>query len=533
MAKLSFFLSYSRQESPFVDALLDVLEDNEHSVWVDYKKLTPGRPWLNQILAGIDAADIMLLVVSKSSMASSNVADEYKYALEKKKRILLVLFEAVPLPIELQTCEWVDFRSPFKQHYGKLIAQIEHPEEKQNAPQKGFKAPAIVWASFFISLIAILLSMPSWWTLYVPILLLPLPIQILTRDVNYYRVRFALLTLPVALFFSLFFFLSYPTFQTINLICSFSSLLISPVLLFQLSSKEMRVWGRPASSAPKFTNPYKPDVEDPEPIPFFIEYAREDKKYADALIQQLTQHKHPHVTDVEKAKVSFSLMSRYKNTTLIDPEKHILYPVIIQNTQVDDRRIQRIQWIDFRRGLRNMDSLALLLPRPMKMLEALGIAPIGRQEVYPRIIQMLDYYLSLLGFFSLSVWIPLWMEVGNEILQYSGFGIFVAINFVSTSVILTLIFFSRRALLNRQGQLASLWDLFWTTTLIGMIGLFQTTYIINAILIPLQKLETGVDMRGTTILFLPISFSIGFVLIIFVCLWNWRDLTRWFPYQGK
>ena len=68
----SVFISYSRRESPFVDALLDELEDRGVEVWLDYHCLVPGKPWLDQIVSGIQASDVMLLVVSKASMASLN-----------------------------------------------------------------------------------------------------------------------------------------------------------------------------------------------------------------------------------------------------------------------------------------------------------------------------------------------------------------------------------------------------------------------------------------------------------------------------
>ena len=68
----SLFVSYSRQEAPFVSVLLNALEDGGLQAWVDYQSLVPGRPWLDQILDGINRADVVLLVVSKTSMTSKN-----------------------------------------------------------------------------------------------------------------------------------------------------------------------------------------------------------------------------------------------------------------------------------------------------------------------------------------------------------------------------------------------------------------------------------------------------------------------------
>src|SRR4030095_4133177 len=98
MSSPTVFISYSRREAPFVDILLDALEDDGVNVWVDYRSLVPGKPWLDQILDGIRLADVFLLVASKEAMTSPNVKLEYKHALEQGKRIILILFQAAELP---------------------------------------------------------------------------------------------------------------------------------------------------------------------------------------------------------------------------------------------------------------------------------------------------------------------------------------------------------------------------------------------------------------------------------------------------
>ena len=82
-------------------------------------------------------------------------------------------------------------------------------------------------------------------------------------------------------------------------------------------------------------------------------------------------------------------LSRYKNSTSIDPEKQVVYPILIQDAYIEDRNLQQIQWIDYRGGIRNLDKLAKLLPEPERLLKALGVAPISGQVLYPRIIQIM------------------------------------------------------------------------------------------------------------------------------------------------
>ena len=53
----SLFISYSCQEAPFVDSLLDNLEDRGFKVWLDYHSLIPARPWLEEIHRGMAEAE--------------------------------------------------------------------------------------------------------------------------------------------------------------------------------------------------------------------------------------------------------------------------------------------------------------------------------------------------------------------------------------------------------------------------------------------------------------------------------------------
>jgi hypothetical protein len=226
------------------------------------------------------------------------------------------------------------------------------------------------------------------------------------------------------------------------------------------------------------------------------------------------------------------LISRFKNSTVIDPEKHALYPILIQDTNIEDGNIQRIQWIDFRRGIRNLDRLAKLLPEPAKLLKAIGIAPISGQVLYPRIIEILDYFLALLAFFALSAWIPLGIELGKEIFQLDNWVSFIIINAIFSALTLFIIFSTRRALIQREGRLASLGWLIASLFFIGVIVFIQAFYLLanianaTALAIPIPASD---DLRGSVSMFMPCSCTLGVLLIGFLSLWNWCDLTRWFP----
>src|SRR5689334_1014902 len=98
----SLFISYSRQQTPFVNRFVDHFEDQGYPIWLDYQRLVPARPWVEQIGSGIMESDVFLLILSKDAIASKNVESEWQMALKLNKRILLVIFEACTLPVELQ-----------------------------------------------------------------------------------------------------------------------------------------------------------------------------------------------------------------------------------------------------------------------------------------------------------------------------------------------------------------------------------------------------------------------------------------------
>ena len=87
--KSNIFISYSRREVGFIDALTSELEHHDFDIWLDYRDLIPGTPWKEQINKGVDESDVILVVVSKESMASKYVELEWRRVIREKKRIIV------------------------------------------------------------------------------------------------------------------------------------------------------------------------------------------------------------------------------------------------------------------------------------------------------------------------------------------------------------------------------------------------------------------------------------------------------------
>ena len=111
---------------------------------------------------------------------------EWRHFLDTKQRVILLIFEAVDLPKELERFEWVDFRGSYSAGLKELFSQLKQPiQEEHPVPETGFKSPWIVWAAIAVSAVVALISLFEYWTLFIPWILVPLPYRIYKRNFNF------------------------------------------------------------------------------------------------------------------------------------------------------------------------------------------------------------------------------------------------------------------------------------------------------------------------------------------------------------
>ncbi len=527
--KPKLFISYSRREMPFVNALVDRLEDDGYPVWCDYRSLVPGQPWNEQIVQGIREADLIVLVVSNAAMESKYVREEWGKMLEYNKRIVLVIFQANPLPPELQPLEWVDFRGNYDSAYAELTRQLQKAEvEASQPPTGGFKAPAGVWLAFALSVLVALISLPTVWTVITAWQLMPLPWRILKRDYNFAKVEASLFLLPLAFLVTSDLLANDIDLDNLMYGMVFFSILPAGLLWLVLRSPTLQRWGKPAASRPRFANPIMPSG-DPEPVRFHIEHAPQDAPAANTLAAVLAAHGHQPQPSPQAADTVLTLVSTYNTATAADPEKQVVLPIILDNTLDIASNLKRIQWTDFRRGLNNLEALARLLCTPMDMLKALGIVPAGNQTVLPGVVQALVYFLGLLGILNVAGWVPYFIQFADDILYTPGLGGTLALFAGLMLAFLALVVFTIRALVSRRGRLASLAGLAVVFVLLGLILLVQseTSYFIeDAIWLDFEN-----DLRGLTGTISQEVFLYGGALMALYTAFKWRDLRHWLPHR--
>jgi hypothetical protein len=534
--KQKLFISYSRRQTPFVDRFADYFEDSGYPLWLDYQRLIPARPWLEQIEAGVAESDVVLLIVSKDSLASPNVEPEWRWALKLKKRIILVIFEATLLPLELQACEWVDFRSWYGKSLQRLKMLIDAPQAgvKSAAPQSGFKASIPFWLALFLSVIVAIGSIPAWWTILVPYILAPLPWGIYKRNYVFSRVIPMLLLLPIFTTFSATFFAEgglLNAFQPLYKFLLYPTFFASWLLLLLLLTPAIQRRVLPQAARVQFANPLMVGMQTPRPMSFAIDHAPEDARYADDLAGGLEKFGHRRAPGGEHAEASFVLISTYKTQTTYDPDHQAVYPIILQATDGISTALQRIQWIDFRNGAKHIDKLARLLPEPQRLLKALAMAPTGMQEVFPLAVTALQYFFLFTGMIGLGGLLTSAVSFATLILR-GDLGadqvprlMLAAVNGV---LLIGTILYSLRGLRSRRHGTAAIYPL-------GIMAIFQgMIYFTNVALIAysdgtdqmLVNLLTSAAIGSIlTFLVFPLAFLIALPFLLF----RWNELSRWFP----
>jgi CRP-like cAMP-binding protein len=123
--RFTLFTSYSSRDRDFVSQLVEHLqqrlEDNNVDIWIDQAGIRGGDKWDRVIEEALMSCDAMLLMLSESSVASENVADEYIYYKEEKKPIIPIMIEKCARPVAVRRYQYIDFS---RELYADGLAQL-------------------------------------------------------------------------------------------------------------------------------------------------------------------------------------------------------------------------------------------------------------------------------------------------------------------------------------------------------------------------------------------------------------------------
>lgn len=146
------FISYSRKDYYFAESLAFHLVRRGVPAWLDARDLNPGGDWESDLAGALEAAPCVVLIATRASMRSENVASEWRRALALGKRIIIARFGRCELPAELSRCEVEDFRGGFSPALSRLIDRLGNDA----APIPNRPPPLVHWPPW-VAAIAVLL----------------------------------------------------------------------------------------------------------------------------------------------------------------------------------------------------------------------------------------------------------------------------------------------------------------------------------------------------------------------------------------
>ncbi len=141
------FISYASRYEDWVKTLHDNLEKTlaaagrQPKLFLDQVDLSPGSSWVNQLQAGLDDAEHLVLVATPEAMASSWVEAEWQGFVTERPQwqgsVHVVWLVETPLPAFLRPIQRVDFQRHEDATYCKALGELASSLLGQAAPEPG------------------------------------------------------------------------------------------------------------------------------------------------------------------------------------------------------------------------------------------------------------------------------------------------------------------------------------------------------------------------------------------------------------
>ena len=147
------FISYSHHDVAIADALCVAIEDTGATVWIAPRDIEPSSEWAEQIIDGINAARIMLVVFSGWSNRSPQVRREVERAIHRDVPVIPFRIENV-LPVKsleyfLSTQHWFDaYDGALDTHIPRLCRLVQSLSERTIARESDSSAAPLMSTNF-------------------------------------------------------------------------------------------------------------------------------------------------------------------------------------------------------------------------------------------------------------------------------------------------------------------------------------------------------------------------------------------------
>ena len=132
------FISYSRRDAEYVQALVAAVEQRGKHVWVDTEGIRDGEVFPDALLRAIESSDAFVLVISPDSVTSSFCATEVAHAESLNKRIVPLAHRPVDdsaIPEGVRVRNWIPAgeQTDLGDVAGRLVAALDTDLEWEHA----------------------------------------------------------------------------------------------------------------------------------------------------------------------------------------------------------------------------------------------------------------------------------------------------------------------------------------------------------------------------------------------------------------
>ncbi|HET7896395.1 MAG TPA: toll/interleukin-1 receptor domain-containing protein [Flavisolibacter sp.] len=143
--KYGVFVSYSREDIAFVNPIVELVGAvRKDLVFQDTRSLQKGKPWMPQLLAALNEADVVLVFWCQHSAESEYVKLEYETAVRNNKVVIPLQLDDSELIKPLADYEGIDFRAMHlhDRPQPNTVPQVPAVAEGQQFPPLPPQAPA-------------------------------------------------------------------------------------------------------------------------------------------------------------------------------------------------------------------------------------------------------------------------------------------------------------------------------------------------------------------------------------------------------
>jgi hypothetical protein len=122
------FISYASKDSPVANAICAALEREKITCWMAPRDILPSSNYGESIINGINQARAVVLVFSANANRSAHIVTEVDRAFSKRKPILPIRIEDVPLSPSLEyylsAAQWQDASPPIHNHLPAIVGTV-------------------------------------------------------------------------------------------------------------------------------------------------------------------------------------------------------------------------------------------------------------------------------------------------------------------------------------------------------------------------------------------------------------------------